>query len=187
MTVQKAYKLLLLISLISFFSCEKEDIEITDYDIVSMIEKRKSVTPYFQNCSLPDSVDTLRILAIGNSYTEDGTAYIQEIMDGLDVNPNKYCVYSVGDFSYREYDYEDNETWNSCFNKNQEFLSNKFYSKESIDCFKEYYDNYYSKDEEDLEKLEVCEQKYDNSIIVVDGEDIIKGIEEGCYESAALK
>ncbi|MCR5316230.1 MAG: DUF4886 domain-containing protein [Bacteroidaceae bacterium] len=95
MTVQKAYKLLLLISLISFFSCEKEDIEITDSDIVSMIEKRKSVTPYFQNCSLPDSVDTLRILAIGNSYTDDGTAYIQEIMDGLDVNPNKFCVYSL--------------------------------------------------------------------------------------------
>ena len=103
------------------------------------------------------------------------------------VKNNKYCVYSVSDFSYREYDYEDNETWNSSFNKNQEFLSNKFSSKESIDCFKEYYDNNYSKDEEDLEKLAVCEQKYDNSIIVVDGEDIIKGIEEGCYESAALK
>lgn len=78
-----------------FFSCEKDEAEITDDDIVSVLSRHESVTPYFQNSSLPEGADTLRILAIGNSYTEDGTAYIQEIMDDLGISPDRYCVYTL--------------------------------------------------------------------------------------------
>lgn len=54
------------------------------------------LTPYPLPVPADTSVtlcDTLRILAIGNSYSADGTAYISEILDNAGVDSTKYCVY----------------------------------------------------------------------------------------------
>ena len=47
---------------------------------------------YHQNNSLP-SGDTLRILAIGNSYTEDATAYLNDIVSESNIDRNKLGIY----------------------------------------------------------------------------------------------
>ena len=69
-------------------SCSKESIEKEKiYD--------QTATPYFINNPLPQDTDQLRVLAIGNSYTEDATAYMQELMDGAGVPRDKYCIYMM--------------------------------------------------------------------------------------------
>lgn len=64
--------------------------------------------PYFVNNKLQATGGKLKILAIGNSYTDDGTAYIAEIARGLSIPDSCYCVYSLTegssslDFWYEE-------------------------------------------------------------------------------------
>ncbi|MCR4612885.1 MAG: DUF4886 domain-containing protein [Bacteroidaceae bacterium] len=50
------------------------------------------IIPYFDNAPLPIGKETLRILAIGNSYTLDGTAYLQDLLDNLGLDRSRYCV-----------------------------------------------------------------------------------------------
>lgn len=52
-----------------------------------------SKSPYFKNNPLAINADTLRILAIGNSYSWDGTAYLQELLDSAHIDRKRYCVY----------------------------------------------------------------------------------------------
>lgn len=70
--------------LMGFTSCTNEDDEFAPHSEVKKV--------YFQNTPLAGSQDSLRVLAIGNSYTYDGTAYISEIMDSAFVSPSRYCV-----------------------------------------------------------------------------------------------
>lgn len=51
--------------------------------------------PYFDNHPLPQGKTPYKILAIGNSYTDDGTAYINEITNSLGINPDSYCLYTL--------------------------------------------------------------------------------------------
>ncbi len=72
----------------TFFSCSSEDMELTRvYD--------NSTTPYITNHPLRKNAKTLRVLAIGNSYTIDGTAYLPELLDGLGIDPASYAVFAV--------------------------------------------------------------------------------------------
>jgi len=75
--------------------CSKEENDISMDEINIEVSKKSYTQPFFLNNPLPHNTDSLRILAIGNSYTEDGTAYIQEIADGLKISRNNYCVYSA--------------------------------------------------------------------------------------------
>ena len=45
------------------------------------------------NCSLPDNGDTLRVLAIGNSFTDDPTFYLGDIVEASGIDEKKLCVY----------------------------------------------------------------------------------------------
>lgn len=45
--------------------------------------------------TLPYSAHHLNVLAIGNSYTNDGTAYLQEVLDGMNIDRADYSVYTV--------------------------------------------------------------------------------------------
>lgn len=51
--------------------------------------------PYFVNNPLQKRDETYKILAIGNSYTDDGTAYIGDIAKGLGIDTASYCVYTL--------------------------------------------------------------------------------------------
>ena len=51
--------------------------------------------PYFTNHPLPVSQEELCVLAIGNSYTIDGTAYLDEVLKGAEADRSSLCVYVV--------------------------------------------------------------------------------------------
>lgn len=50
---------------------------------------------YIQNNPLPVGKSTLKVLAIGNSYTIDGTACIRHILNSTSVQAKDYCVYAL--------------------------------------------------------------------------------------------
>ena len=85
---QLSIGLLVLSVVISFGSCSKESVE------TERIYNTQTI-PYFINNPLPQNTNQLRVLAIGNSYTEDATAYMQELMDGVGIPRDKYCIYMV--------------------------------------------------------------------------------------------
>lgn len=72
---------LLLLFCYSLISCSSHEYDNENIPIV-----------YHLNNSLP-SGDTLRILAIGNSYTEDATAYLNDIVSESNIDRNKLGVY----------------------------------------------------------------------------------------------
>lgn len=51
--------------------------------------------PYIKNAPLKKSSGTYKILAIGNSYTIDGTAYIQDLLDSAHISREEYTIYQV--------------------------------------------------------------------------------------------
>lgn len=72
---------LLLLLCYSFTSCSSQEYDNKNIPIV-----------YHLNNSLP-SGDTLRILAIGNSYTDDATAYLNKLISKSNIDKNKLGVY----------------------------------------------------------------------------------------------
>ncbi len=48
---------------------------------------------YIKNTPLPIGKKNLKVLAIGNSYTTDGTACIKHIIGGTSIKNEDYCVY----------------------------------------------------------------------------------------------
>lgn len=83
--------------ILSFFlvvatSCDKEE-----ETIDSLLAGQSS--PYVEpNGNKIEDVlkrDTLRILDIGNSYTNDGTAYLKHIVKAAGINTNKICFYTL--------------------------------------------------------------------------------------------
>lgn len=80
--------MLLTLVVATVYSCSNENVDvIREYD--------ETNTPYLTNHPLPKNPNTLRVLAIGNSYTIDGTAYLPEILDGLGIDNNCYGVYAL--------------------------------------------------------------------------------------------
>lgn len=78
--------LLFVAALSSFVSCNDEDGE--------PVRAPLRILPVTQN-DLPRGKDYYKILAIGNSYTIDGTAYIEEMLDSAGVDRRNYCLYIV--------------------------------------------------------------------------------------------
>ncbi|MDO4993550.1 MAG: DUF4886 domain-containing protein [Bacteroidales bacterium] len=79
---------LLTLFVATVYSCSNENVDvIREYD--------ETNTPYLTNHPLPKNASTLRVLAIGNSYTIDGTAYLPEILDSLGIDANCYGVYTL--------------------------------------------------------------------------------------------
>lgn len=109
--------------LLSFFlvvvaSCDKED-----DDMDSLLSKQSSpfVTP--NSCGIDEVLkrDTLRILDIGNSYTNDGIAYLGHIVEAANINTDNICFYSLtrGSASFK--------SWYDCYSglDNQKYHLNK--------------------------------------------------------------
>lgn len=71
---------MLLLTLLAV-SCAEDDVD--DF----------SAGPFLENNPLPEGKGSLRVLAIGNSYTIDGTAYIGDILKSLDVDKSSYSLY----------------------------------------------------------------------------------------------
>lgn len=64
----------------------------------SRIDIRKESTPAlkkFKNNPFPISKNTLKVLAIGNSYTEDANAYLRDICRLSGIDQNRFCIYEA--------------------------------------------------------------------------------------------
>lgn len=63
---------------------------------VSALEDRQEYTlPAFHNNPYPINSDTLRVLILGNSFTEDSTMYLGELITASEIDKTKMCVYST--------------------------------------------------------------------------------------------
>ncbi|MCD8318121.1 MAG: DUF4886 domain-containing protein [Paraprevotella sp.] len=76
-------------------------------------EENGTMMPY-KNNALPITKDTLRILALGNSYTDDGTSYLSLFMANSGFDMKKICVYEGIRSS------ASLQTWNNLYDKNEE-------------------------------------------------------------------
>lgn len=79
----------------SCFSACSEDDTIPLINSIPHTSSIDTIPPYFQNNPLPRSKGSLKVLAIGNSYTEDDAAYISEITEGCNIDPSTYCLYTL--------------------------------------------------------------------------------------------
>lgn len=50
---------------------------------------------YYANKPYPTDSDTLRILAIGNSFTEDATQYLNQMVEVSGIDPKCLCIYTT--------------------------------------------------------------------------------------------
>lgn len=80
----------------SWSACSKDDEEFDEQRIKAYLQMdipKSNVTPYWNNHPLPEGQRKLRVLAIGNSYTIDATAYVQDILNACDLDTATYSVY----------------------------------------------------------------------------------------------
>lgn len=72
-----------------FFLCSLSLNACKDHDDVKIWETKS----YFQNNPLPEGQGKLRMLSIGNSFSEDALWFVQDIADDLGIDPSTYSVY----------------------------------------------------------------------------------------------
>lgn len=82
-------KILVVLLNLFIISCSAKDFDDNDFQI-----------KYYRNNPLP-TTDSLRILAIGNSYTDDATAYLNSLITKAGIDSNRICIYvgSIGSAS----------------------------------------------------------------------------------------
>ena len=49
--------------------------------------------PLMVNAPFPEGADTLRVLAIGNSFTENATSYLRALTDSSAIDPDRLGIY----------------------------------------------------------------------------------------------
>ena len=85
---------LLLTGLFLFFSCEEEG-PLGEFDYSTLDDGIAPDTKYFNNPPYPTGADTLRILAIGNSFTSDATAFLDALVKASGIDEGRICLYMV--------------------------------------------------------------------------------------------
>ncbi|MCF0202938.1 MAG: DUF4886 domain-containing protein [Bacteroidaceae bacterium] len=101
---EKITKSVLLILLVALFAqCTQED---ASGQVLSPLTEKNNV--------LPKNVDSLRVLAIGNSYADDATRYLKHIVSSAGIDNKRLCIYVASRSAYslkHWYDvYTSNET-----------------------------------------------------------------------------
>ena len=93
-TMNKLRSILLLIGVFLFLSCEKESYwPFGQFDNTTLNDGIPDDTKYFENPPYPKDADTLRILAIGNSFTTDAMSYIDALVNASGIDVNRLCLY----------------------------------------------------------------------------------------------
>ena len=105
------------------------------------------------------------VMAINNLFITINTRIIV-------VKEYKYCKYD--NYSFEEFDFQSGDTW---LVDSETF----FYSKDVIDCYINYYNEYVIKGETDLEKIDICRNMESTGKELVNKGDAIKSKEKGCY------
>ena len=91
--------LLYMLSTLLVLSCAEEDDpipHITDEEYNNYVDSHYDASLcYFQNNALPVGKESLRVLAIGNSYTTDGVMLLNELFTSCGITSQNCCVYAV--------------------------------------------------------------------------------------------
>ena len=75
------------------FSCVVETFGfVLKSDVEEMLWEMDASVPKYRNNPLPIWKDTIRVLAVGNSYTDDSLSLINSIAAASGVDPSKFCV-----------------------------------------------------------------------------------------------
>lgn len=83
------------LSCLSMSSCGGDD-ELDILGIESFLnDEPQSEYVYFKNHPLPAGKGSLRVLAIGNSYTVDALYFVKDILENLGVDAETYSLYGV--------------------------------------------------------------------------------------------
>lgn len=77
----------LLIATTSFIACSSDDGMDDDYEA-----ELKDFVYHPNNRRLSEATE-LKVLAIGNSFTHDATAYINELADSMGLDKKRFCIY----------------------------------------------------------------------------------------------
>ena len=80
-----------------FLACEKEEGRRAYglFDYSTLEDGISADTKYYENPPYPVGADTLRILAIGNSFTTDAMTYIDTIVMASGIDTGRLCLYDV--------------------------------------------------------------------------------------------
>ena len=78
-------------------SCNKEEdgVIFGVFDYNTLDDGIPDGTKYFENPPYPVDADTLRILAIGNSFTTDAMSYMDALTKASGIDEGRLCLYTV--------------------------------------------------------------------------------------------
>lgn len=94
-----------------FLACEKDEnwMPYGQFDYSTLEDGISADTKYYENPPYPKDADTLRILAIGNSFSTDAMTYMDALVKASGIDANRLCLYetSMGGASF--------DTWTETF------------------------------------------------------------------------
>lgn len=76
-------------------SCNEEDWPTGNFDYTTLEDGIGDDVHYFSNAPYPTDADTLRILTIGSSFTEDATYYIDMLARAAGIDAKRLGIYKV--------------------------------------------------------------------------------------------
>lgn len=89
-----SFSLLLLTALtLTTSSCQDDDMH--DFDYATLEDGIPGDVCYFTNPPYPADADTLRILAIGSSFTNDATSYLDTLIKASGIDTQRLGIYKV--------------------------------------------------------------------------------------------
>lgn len=94
MTSNRFYLMFLLAASVLFFSCEK-DTETGELENETSEDTPTEDVRYYKNPPYPVDADTLRILAIGNSFSLDGMTYVDALVKSAGIDEKRLCLYEA--------------------------------------------------------------------------------------------
>lgn len=75
-------------------------LESTIGNIIKELASDPPKSPSYKNPSFPYYKDTLRVLVLGNSYTQNSTAYLADLLANTNIDSSKLCVYNSSPSGY---------------------------------------------------------------------------------------
>ena len=84
-----------IVNVVQSISDINEDIADIEGQIADIEVGNNPYAPHFKNNPLPLWKDTLKVLAIGNSYSEDMVTYLKDLVPASELDEDKLCVYML--------------------------------------------------------------------------------------------
>ncbi len=92
----KMWSFVLLAATLAVTSCGDDDYDfLPEYDYNTLNDGIADDVKYFNNPPYPTNANPLRILAIGSSFTDDATYYLDNLVKASDIDEDRLCIYKI--------------------------------------------------------------------------------------------